>query len=227
MTLCSFLISVNEYNFQIVVNEQDDDQKLSLIKIISGYLKILGPNMNSLLYSYSHLKRFSLALIQTLEMDCSSVKIVEEQTQILGHGNCTRKRSCYYHKDKKTAAGEVDDDDDLSKNEGEMDWTPASPTENEMENIEDEEKTLPPNHVTIIVDVDHLLPMVHQLWTPLSQRFSDTEIIVRIKAFQTLLNISVVCGSFIRKRTTKEVFPRLCNFLKSQSKLKCDSWDQL
>lgn len=158
-----------------------------------------------------------------------------------------------YHKDKKTAAGEIDDDDDLSKNEGEMDWTPASPTENEMENIEDEEKTLPPNHVTIIVDVmsrvkhllssedvhlklvvldtitaavyslqshqDHLLPMVHQLWTPLSQRFSDTEIIVRIKAIQTLLNISVVCGSFIRKRTTKEVFPRLCNFLKSQSKL--------
>lgn len=58
-----------------------------------------------------------------------------------------------YHKDKKTAAGEIDDDDDLSKNEGEMDWTPASPTENEMENIEDEEKALPPNHVTIIVDV--------------------------------------------------------------------------
>ena len=54
-----------------------------------------------------------------------------------------------YHNTKKTAAGEFDDDD-LTKTEEEMDWTPASQTEN-MD--EEEEKPPPPQHVTIILDV--------------------------------------------------------------------------
>lgn len=157
-----------------------------------------------------------------------------------------------YHNDRRTAAGEFDENDDASKTE--MDWTPAlSQTEKTDDAEDEEEKAPPPNHVTIILEVmsrvkhllssedvrlklvvldtitaavysiqphtDHLLPMVHQVWNPFAQKFSDKEIVVRIKAFQTLLDISKVCGSFIRKRTTKEVFPKLCNFLKSQSKL--------
>ncbi|GAB1607239.1 TELO2-interacting protein 1 homolog, partial [Argonauta hians] len=66
---------------------------------------------------------------------------------------------------------------------------------------------------------DELLPQVHQLWSSLSQRFSDKNILVRTKAFHTLMDISQICGSFIRKRTVTQVYPTLCRYLTSQASL--------
>ena len=42
--------------------------------------------MNSLLRSFSHLKRLSLALVQSLEIDTSDLKIIEERSMVPGHG---------------------------------------------------------------------------------------------------------------------------------------------
>ena len=50
---------------------------------------VSGPNVNSLLRSFSHLKRLSLALVQSLEIDTSDLKIIEERSMVPGHGKET------------------------------------------------------------------------------------------------------------------------------------------
>ncbi|XP_052824951.1 TELO2-interacting protein 1 homolog isoform X2 [Octopus bimaculoides] len=159
-----------------------------------------------------------------------------------------------YDRDKKMSAGDVDESEMKAEDE-DVNENPAS--ENNME-IEDssetiDEKPVSPLHVTIVKDVlarvkhlmsstdvhiqllaldtvcaaiqslqpheDELLPQVHQLWSPLSQRFSDKKILVRTKALHTLMDISQVCGSFIRKRTVAEVYPTLCRYLSHQAPL--------
>lgn len=69
-----------------LIRSSDESQKLGTASLLSGYIALLGPNVNSLLRSSSHLKRLSLSLIQVLELDCSDVKIVEERTHLIGHG---------------------------------------------------------------------------------------------------------------------------------------------
>ncbi|XP_071144765.1 TELO2-interacting protein 1 homolog isoform X1 [Mytilus edulis] len=69
-----------------LIRASDESQKLGTVSLLSGYIALLGPNVNSLLRSSSHLKRLSLSLIQVLELDCSDVKIVEERTHLIGHG---------------------------------------------------------------------------------------------------------------------------------------------
>ncbi|XP_041375233.1 TELO2-interacting protein 1 homolog [Gigantopelta aegis] len=63
----------------------DEEEKLAVVNLLGGYLALLGPNVNSLLRSFSHLKRLSLALVQSLEIDCTDLKIIEERTTISGH----------------------------------------------------------------------------------------------------------------------------------------------
>ncbi|XP_010134941.1 PREDICTED: TELO2-interacting protein 1 homolog, partial [Buceros rhinoceros silvestris] len=60
-----------------LMNSQDDRGKVSTLSLLLGYLKLLGPKINIVLNSMSHLHRLSKALVQVLELDVTDVKIVE------------------------------------------------------------------------------------------------------------------------------------------------------
>ncbi|NXX97718.1 TTI1 protein, partial [Centropus bengalensis] len=62
-----------------LMNSQDDAGKVSTLSLLLGYLKLLGPKINIVLNSTSHLHRLSKALMQVLELDVTDVKIVEER----------------------------------------------------------------------------------------------------------------------------------------------------
>ncbi|XP_009992316.1 PREDICTED: TELO2-interacting protein 1 homolog, partial [Chaetura pelagica] len=62
-----------------LMNSQDDAGKISTLSLLLGYLKLLGPRINIVLNSASHLHRLSRALIQVLELDVTDVKIVENR----------------------------------------------------------------------------------------------------------------------------------------------------
>ncbi|KAK2529200.1 Tti1 [Columba livia] len=62
-----------------LINTQDDTGKVSTLSLLLGYLKLLGPKINFVLNSMSHLQRLSKALMQVLELDVTDVKIVEER----------------------------------------------------------------------------------------------------------------------------------------------------
>ncbi|POI29776.1 hypothetical protein CIB84_006475, partial [Bambusicola thoracicus] len=52
-----------------LMNSQDDTGKFSTLSLLLGYLKLLGPKINVVLNSVSHLHRLSKALMQVLELD--------------------------------------------------------------------------------------------------------------------------------------------------------------
>uniref|UniRef100_A0A4W4FIH0 TELO2-interacting protein 1 homolog n=1 Tax=Electrophorus electricus TaxID=8005 RepID=A0A4W4FIH0_ELEEL len=58
----------------------DDKRKLFLLGAFLGYLKVLGPRVDSVLTSAVHLNRISKALMQVLELDVMDVRIVEERS---------------------------------------------------------------------------------------------------------------------------------------------------
>lgn len=62
-----------------LMNSQDDTGKFSTLSLLLGYLKLLGPKVNVVLNSVSHLHRLSKALMQVLELDVTDVKIVEDR----------------------------------------------------------------------------------------------------------------------------------------------------
>ncbi|XP_060119880.1 TELO2-interacting protein 1 homolog [Heteronotia binoei] len=62
-----------------LMSSHDDRSKLSTLNLLEGYLKLLGPEVNVVLRSASHLQRLSKALMQVLELDVRDVKIVEER----------------------------------------------------------------------------------------------------------------------------------------------------
>ncbi|NXS93009.1 TTI1 protein, partial [Jacana jacana] len=62
-----------------LMNSQDDMGKVSTLSLLLGYLKLLGPKINIVLNSVSHLNRLSKALMQVLELDVTDVKIVEDR----------------------------------------------------------------------------------------------------------------------------------------------------
>ncbi|KAM4605878.1 TELO2-interacting protein 1 homolog [Discoglossus pictus] len=62
-----------------VLSSQDDEEKLHSLGLLLGYLQLLGPQLTITLRSQAHLQRLSNALLQTLELDLSSVKLVEER----------------------------------------------------------------------------------------------------------------------------------------------------
>ena len=39
-----------------------------------------GEGVSGLVYSFAHLRRLSLALLQVLELDCGDIKIIEERS---------------------------------------------------------------------------------------------------------------------------------------------------
>ena len=64
---------------------------------------------------------------------------------------------------------------------------------------------------------DVLLPLVHKLWSPLAVRCMDVELQIAAKAFTIICNIGDYSGSFMRRRFTKDVLPKLLLFFKKHA----------
>lgn len=62
-----------------LLSSQDDQGKLHTLALLLGYIQLLGPRLTFTLHSSAHLQRLSSALLQTLELDLGSVKVVEER----------------------------------------------------------------------------------------------------------------------------------------------------
>lgn len=60
------------------IMDPDDGKKLSCVRLLGGYIKVLGFRINVLLRSDVHLRRFSQALMRVLEFDCFAVHFVQE-----------------------------------------------------------------------------------------------------------------------------------------------------
>ncbi|XP_060524749.1 TELO2-interacting protein 1 homolog isoform X2 [Cylas formicarius] len=66
---------------------------------------------------------------------------------------------------------------------------------------------------------DQLLPTVHQIWSPLVQRFTESEGPLIISySFDLLLILAKLSKDFIRMRTVKEVLPNLLQLLEKLSR---------
>lgn len=50
---------------------------------------------------------------------------------------------------------------------------------------------------------DELLPIVHQLWHPLIDRFNDENVIIINRAWQLLYVLANISNDFIRSRTLR------------------------
>ncbi|GJQ69256.1 hypothetical protein Trydic_g6398 [Trypoxylus dichotomus] len=65
---------------------------------------------------------------------------------------------------------------------------------------------------------DELLPIVHQIWSPLVNRFKeDNDSLIFNLSFQLLMTLGRLSKEFIRLRTVKEVLPSILNNLKKLS----------
>ncbi|RNA26019.1 TELO2-interacting 1 -like protein [Brachionus plicatilis] len=64
---------------------------------------------------------------------------------------------------------------------------------------------------------NEFLPLVHKLWSPICQRFSLDDLIVKSKIIQLLYDLSILCSDFISSRFCKEFLPRLSTFMRDQS----------
>ncbi|XP_051174928.1 TELO2-interacting protein 1 homolog [Leptopilina boulardi] len=65
---------------------------------------------------------------------------------------------------------------------------------------------------------NQLLPIVHETWHPLVERFRDPNPIVINRAWQLFMTLAHVSKDFIRARTLKKVLPSLSEFLSKSSK---------
>jgi len=50
------------------------------IRLLRGYIELLGGHVTTLLHSDVHLRRLSSALCHVLQFDCSLIQIIEERT---------------------------------------------------------------------------------------------------------------------------------------------------
>ena len=80
------LISIFEENIYTLCTNlsksllsQNDDQKLSTLNLLGGYVKLLGTHVSRLGYSVSHLNALFLALVKCLHLELSDIRIMEEQ----------------------------------------------------------------------------------------------------------------------------------------------------
>ncbi|XP_041479499.1 TELO2-interacting protein 1 homolog isoform X2 [Lytechinus variegatus] len=65
-----------------IIRITDDDEKLSKVKAMIGYVKLLGNRLDLLLNSAHHLKRLSLALLQALQLNIRDTGILETTTEL-------------------------------------------------------------------------------------------------------------------------------------------------
>lgn len=70
-------------------------------------------------------------------------------------------------------------------------------------------------------DEDTLLPLVHQLWSPLVNRLTSDykqNLEINLCAFECLVSMAVCAKDFIRARTLETIIPRICLFLETQAR---------
>jgi hypothetical protein len=66
----------------------DDAQQLAALRLLAGYIKLLGVNkLPYLLNSACHLNRLMWTLIQAVELDSSNVSLLED-CSLRGIHNC-------------------------------------------------------------------------------------------------------------------------------------------
>lgn len=65
---------------------------------------------------------------------------------------------------------------------------------------------------------DDFLPLVHKLWSPICQRFSLDDHIVKARILFALFDLCVLSGDFLASRFVKELLPRVCQFMREQCK---------
>lgn len=69
-------------------------------------------------------------------------------------------------------------------------------------------------------DENTLLPLVHQLWAPLTKRLTADyrlNIETSLCAFECLMAMSLAAKDFIKRRTLDTIIPRMCMFIESQA----------
>ncbi|XP_035777881.1 TELO2-interacting protein 1 homolog [Anopheles albimanus] len=62
---------------------------------------------------------------------------------------------------------------------------------------------------------NQLLPLVHDVWFNLTERFSDQNPAIVRNAFELLVTLAKLAKDFIRRRSLEEVFPKLYTFMAS------------
>ena len=67
-------------NYIIIGVIEGDDEKLSSVRLLRGYIELLGPHIRNVLRSDVHLRRLSSALIHVLQFDCCLIHIIEQRT---------------------------------------------------------------------------------------------------------------------------------------------------
>ncbi|NXF90145.1 TTI1 protein, partial [Eubucco bourcierii] len=94
-----------------LMSSQDDRGKLSTLSLLQGYLKLLGPKIDTVLKSRCHLQRLGKALVQVLELDVTDVRVVEDRRwgcqgpagslqQGLLRGSCRQKQFRFFAEEK-------------------------------------------------------------------------------------------------------------------------------
>lgn len=71
-------------------------------------------------------------------------------------------------------------------------------------------------------DEETLLPLVHQLWSPLINRLTgdySQNLEINLCAFECLVTMAFYSKDFIKRRTLDSIIPRICLFLESQADL--------
>ena len=58
---------------------QSDNEKLATLRLLAGYIKLLGPQMTSLVNSHAHLSTLLQALLTALQLDTSDLGLMEER----------------------------------------------------------------------------------------------------------------------------------------------------
>jgi len=59
---------------------EGDEGKLIAVRLLRGYIELLGPHIVVVIHSDVHLRRLSAALMHVLQFDCSLIQVIEERT---------------------------------------------------------------------------------------------------------------------------------------------------
>jgi len=63
-----------------ITTSAGDEEKLLSVRLLRGYIGLLGPHIRTVLHSDVHLRRLSAALTHVLQFDCSLIQIIDEHT---------------------------------------------------------------------------------------------------------------------------------------------------
>lgn len=68
-------------NLKGLLVRQSDSEKLAILRLLAGYVKLLGPQMASLVNSHTHFSTLLQALLTALQLDASDLGLMEERME--------------------------------------------------------------------------------------------------------------------------------------------------